>query len=62
MISIEIHDNENVSIITNEEEIYSYLDNKCNVKTKFKREDGVLLLGKISVLQDIASFFDEGNK
>lgn len=57
MIAIEIHNKENVKIVTNEQEVALFLDNKCNVKTKFQMEDNILLLGKISVLSDLTDYF-----
>lgn len=58
MIKIEIHNNENVKIVTNEKDFALFLDNKGNVKTKFQLEDSyILLLAKLPVLADITAFY-----
>ena len=62
MVRIEIHNNSNVSVVTDQEAFASYLDNKGNIKTKYDLENGVLLLGKLPVVQNIAEYFAENKK
>lgn len=58
MIHIEINNNENVMIRTNEKDFALFLDNKGNVKTKFNLEDGfILLLAKLPVIQDLTEYY-----
>lgn len=59
MIQIDIYNNMNVKVTTNEEDFAGFLDNKGNVKTKFFTEDGILLLGKKEVIKDINDFFNQ---
>lgn len=58
MVSIEIHNSENVKIITNDPDFAAYIDNKGNVKTRFQQEGSILLLGKLNVLKDITDYFN----
>lgn len=53
MITIEIHNDENVRITTDEEGAAEFLDNKGHVKNKFLMENGTMFFGSLEVFQDI---------
>lgn len=58
MTKIEIHNNENIEIVTNAKDLALFLDNKGNITKKVQQEDDyILLLAKLPALQDIAAYY-----
>lgn len=53
MITIEVHNDENVRITTDEAEAAAFLDNRGHVKSKFPMENGVMFFGTLEVFHDI---------
>ncbi len=57
MIKIEIYDNDNVSIESNDKTFVNFIDNCCHIKTKFQKENDILLLGDIKAIKDLFEYY-----